>query len=128
MTWWPGPGWAPWDDLVEAGVRVIDDPRNLAPPCVLFGIDSATSELAAAEGCLSVDIVAKATAIPPGPDHADARRWLWTVAVPPLMIHADARGALQTTYEDTELVCVEVFLPVITTYAVAPLRRLSHAR
>ena len=39
--WFPAPGWGPWDALETAGVRVVDDPRNLTPPCALVEIDTA---------------------------------------------------------------------------------------
>ena len=79
MSWWPDPSWLPWATLTAAGVTVVDDPRNVSPPCALVVIDRA--EIV---GACVVEYAVSIHLIAPGPDHADARRWLWTVAAPPL--------------------------------------------
>ena len=83
MSWWPAPGWQPWDALTAAGVRVVDDVRNVSPPCALVEID--TAELV---GACAVDYEVRVRLIAPGPDHADAKKWLWTTAAPPLFPYA----------------------------------------
>jgi hypothetical protein len=82
-AWWPSLAWGPWAALASAGVAVVDDARNVSPPCALVAIDSA--ELV---GACSIDYTVNVHLIAPGPDHADARRWLWTVAAPPLFPYA----------------------------------------
>ena len=79
MSWWPAAGWQPWDALTAAGITVVDDPRNVSPPCAYVAID-----VAEIVGACAVDYSVNIHLIAPGPDHADARRWLWTVAAPPL--------------------------------------------
>jgi hypothetical protein len=83
-AWWPGPGWEPWDALTAAGVTVVDDPRNVSPPCALAEIEEAVMS-----GACAIDYTARIRLVAPGPDHADARKWLWTVAAPPLFPYAE---------------------------------------
>jgi len=80
MNWWPGPGWGPWDTLTDAGYIVTDDPRNLHPPCVWFQIDAAE-----VVGVCKVQFEVVAHVVAPGPDHADAHKWMWTGPVPLLL-------------------------------------------
>jgi hypothetical protein len=87
--WWPGPGWEPWDDLVLAGVRVVDDPRNVSPPCVLMQIESIAVTALTGPGCFSADVVVMARCIAPGDLNADSTKDIWTRMVPALLPHTD---------------------------------------
>lgn len=93
MTWWPAAGWQPWDALAEAGIRVVDDVRNVSPPCALVIITS--GEII---GACAIDYTVEVHLIAPGPDHADARKWLWTTAAPPLFPYA--RDVRDSTWND----------------------------
>ena len=78
--WFPAPGWPPWDALSAAGVRVTDDVRNLSAPCAVVQIDRVEMV-----GNCAVQYTVAVRLVAPGPDNADAQKWLWTVAVPPLL-------------------------------------------
>jgi hypothetical protein len=84
---WPGPGWAPWDALVAAGVRVVADPRSVAPPCVLVEVTQARP--GAAGPCPVIEGEATAHIVLPGPAHGDGLHWAWTQVVPVLLPYAE---------------------------------------
>lgn len=108
-AFWPAAGWEPWDALVAAGYRVTSDRRNVAPPVILFEVESETVEGSAGADCLVITGAVKASVLPPGPDNADARKWAWTGPVPILLPYADQDGATAGDFE--ELPSVDLLLP-----------------
>lgn len=82
-AWWPDADWPPWTALVAAEVRVTDDVRNVSPPVALVEILSV--EMA---GACAVTYTVQVRLVAPGPENADATKWLWTQAVPALLPYA----------------------------------------
>lgn len=79
MTLFPDPQ-DPQFAPLAAVAAVVNDVRNIQPPCFLL-----TATQAAWDGECAVVRTIEIRAIAPGPDHADAHRWMWEHAAPALL-------------------------------------------
>ena len=79
---WPDNTLPFWQALELDGLTVTNDIRRLSPPIVIVVPISAT----VAGGCIT-EVVYSLNAVAPGPEHADALKWLWTSAAPALLKH-----------------------------------------
>jgi hypothetical protein len=79
--------------LVAAGYIVVDDPRNVTPPCVLVGIPSTITGVGAClyEADLPVTIIGTS------PGNADAALWLLDTAEEILSLLGAIRAHAGTT-------------------------------
>jgi len=81
----PRPEWPLWKALTGAGLRVTNDLRRISPPVVLLLPVTVTPA-----GACTLEVEVEATAIAPGPEHADAQQWLWDQAAPALIAYGAA--------------------------------------
>lgn len=58
--------------ITAEGVQVVDDPRNIVPPCVLVGMPRRLTR----QGACLVNATLPVTVIAPPPGNLDAATWL----------------------------------------------------